>query len=286
MTRSKATKATHAVGVRQRRSRAQLAAVLVLLVFGAAPLAFAQTTPKKPKKGAKPAASASASATAEPAPEPPAPPPPPPEPPPAVAVSVEASEAPAEGEPSPNEMTYTKEDPAKKYYFVGLRYRGTVIPKFLLNLFVNDGATIFSNTIGAELDMRQDSKSLIPWIAYTSYSTGDMLFLQKGKDPTDPDQYSVVNSGLGAIYLGIDELWSMPIANHLDFEYGFGAHSSPPRACTTASASRTGMARPESAASRRGTRTPPPTRSPAMSSRTGSRADRSRSSSRTSLSRS
>jgi hypothetical protein len=119
-------------------------------------------------------------------------------------------------------MTYTKEDPAKKYYFVGLRYRGTVIPKFLLNLFVNDGATIFSNTIGAELDMRQDSKSLIPWIAYTSYSTGDMLFLQKGKDPTDPNQYSVVNSGLGAIYLGIDELWSMPIANHLDFEYGFG----------------------------------------------------------------
>src|SRR5579863_2004268 len=223
MTRSEVTQAKQAKGVCQRRSRAQLAAALALLVFGAAPLAFAQTTPKKPKKGAKPASSASASASAEPAPEPPAPPPPPPpaEPAPAVTVSAEASEAPAEGEPSPNEMTYTKEDPAKKYYFVGLRYRGTIIPKFLLNLFVNDGATIFSNTIGAELDMRQDSKSLIPWIAYTSYSTGDMLFLQKGKDPTDPDQYSVVNSGLGAIYLGIDELWSMPLANHLDFEYGF-----------------------------------------------------------------
>jgi hypothetical protein len=222
MTRSIVTQAKQAKGVCQRRSRAELAAVLALLVFGAAPLAFAQT-PKKPKKGAKPAASASASATAEPAPEPPAPPPPPPpEPAPAAPAAAEASEAPAEGEPSPNEMTYTKEDPAKKYYFVGLRYRGTVIPKFLLNLFVNEGATIFSNTIGAELDMRQDSKSLIPWIAYTSYSTGDMLFLQKGKDPNDPDQYSVVNSGLGAIYLGIDELWSMPLANHLDFEYGFG----------------------------------------------------------------
>jgi len=218
MTRSSAT------GLCQRRSRGQLAAVLLLLVFGAAPLAFAQTTapPKKPKKGAKPAASASASATAEPAPEPPPPPPAAPAPAPAPPASAEASEAPAEGEPSPNDMTYTKEDPGKKYYFAGLRYRGTVIPKFLMNLFVNEGATVFSNTIGAELDMRQDSKSLIPWIAYTSYSTGDILFLQKGKDPTDPNQYSVVNSGLGAIYLGIDELWSTPIADHLDFEYGFG----------------------------------------------------------------
>jgi len=158
MTRSSAT------GVCQRRSRGQLAAVLVLLVFGAAPLAFAQTTtpPKKPKKGAKPAASASASATAEPAPEPP-PPPPEPEPAPAASASAETdSTAPAEAEENPSEMTYTKEDPAKKYYFVGLRYRGTVIPQFMENLFVSDGKTIYSNTIGAELDMRQDSKSLIP----------------------------------------------------------------------------------------------------------------------------
>jgi hypothetical protein len=216
MTRSNAT------GVSQRRSRAQLAAVLVLLVFGAAPLAFAQTTtPPKKKKGAKPAASASASAsaTAEPPPEPP--PPPPPEPEPAVAVTV----APAEGatpDESPTDSTYTKEDPAKKYYFVGARYRGTIIPQFMENLFVNDGKTIYSNTIGAELDMRQDSKSLIPWIAFTSYSTGDILFLQKGKDPGDASQYSIVNSGLWAIYVGIDELWSVPIADHLDFEYGFG----------------------------------------------------------------
>jgi hypothetical protein len=215
MTRSSAT------GVCQRRSRAQLAAVLVLLVFGAAPLAFAQTTaPPKKKKGAKPAASASASATAEPAPEPP-PPPPPPEPEPAASASAEPAEV-AAPEGNPSDITYTKEDPAKKYYFVGARYRGTIIPQFMLNLFVNDGKTIYSNTIGAELDMRQDGKSLIPWIAYTSYSTGDMLFLQKGKNPDDPDEYSIVNSGLGAIYLGIDELWSMPIADHLDFEYGFG----------------------------------------------------------------
>jgi hypothetical protein len=230
MTRSSAT------GVCQRRSRAQLAAILALLVFGAAPLAFAQTpaptstttptkTPpgKKPKKGAKPAAAASASATAEPAPEPPSPPPAP-EPAPVVAVSVETTDTTASAEPeaNPSAMTYTKEDPAKKYYFVGLRYRGTIIPQFMENLFVNDGATIYSNTIGAELDMRQDGKSLIPWIAVTTYSTGNILFLQKGKDPTDPDQYSIVNSGLWSIYVGIDELWSMPIADHLDFEYGFG----------------------------------------------------------------
>jgi hypothetical protein len=222
MTRSSATR------VCQRRSRTQLAAVLVLLVFGATPLALAQAAAKK-KKGAKPAASASASASAsapppEPEPAPPAPPAPAPPaaPEPAATASAETTTEPAEGEANPSDITYTKEDPAKKYYFVGLRYRGTIIPQFLENLFVSDGATVYSNTIGAELDMRQDGKSLIPWIAYTSYSTGDILFLQKGKDPTDASQYSVVNSGLGAIYLGIDELWSMPISNHLDFEYGFG----------------------------------------------------------------
>jgi len=214
MTRSSAT------GVCQRRSRAQLAAVLVLLVFGAAPLALAQTTapPKKPKKGAKPAASASASATA--APEPPPPPPPPPEPEPAASASAEPSE-PAEGEANPNDSNYTKEDPAKKYNFVGVRYRGTIVPQFMENLFVNNGATVYSNTIGVEYDMRQDGKSLIPWAAFTSYSTGDILFLQKGQ-PDQANEYSIVNSGLAAVYLGIDELWSMPLAEHLDFEYGFG----------------------------------------------------------------
>jgi hypothetical protein len=198
-----------------------------------APIAFAQTsdgtttttTPKKKKKGAKPAASASASATDD-APAPPPPPPPAPEPEPSAPASTKDS-APKDTKADAAsaaawDATDTREDPSKKYYFIGLRYRGTIIPQFFENLFVDDGGTVYSNNIAVELDIRQDGRSLIPWIQYTDYGMGDTLFLTKGKSPTDDSQYSVVNSSLKTLYLGLDEMWSAPIADHLDFEYGFG----------------------------------------------------------------
>jgi hypothetical protein len=226
--------------ISQPRQRRTAAAVAMLLVLAIAPLALAQTdtspTPaaapaKHKKKKAKPAASASASASAtEDATPPPAPAPTPEPPAPEPSASASASAAPAVSAAAslpdtPSfevDNTNTTEDPNKRYIFVGLRYRGTIVPQFLESLFVNEGATIYSNTIGAEIDIRKGGQSMIPWIQYTDYNTGDMLFLQKGQDPNDAAFYSVVNSSLKSIYVGIDELWSTPIANHLDFEYGFG----------------------------------------------------------------
>lgn len=129
---------------------------------------------------------------------------------------------------SESDITNTREDPNVRYYFVGLRYRGTVIPKFIENLFVDEGATVYSNTVGVELDMRKGGQSMMPWVAFTDYSMGDTLFHQKGSTvvpPVDAPNYSVVNSSLKAIYLGLDELWSVPIdpqTHHWDFEFGFG----------------------------------------------------------------
>ena len=199
-------------------------ATLVLVVLAAAPLALAQGTKPK-KKGAKGAASASASAAASapPTDTAPATPPPPPEPEPAPSASGSASAELPTTPPESSDSANTSEEPGKRYYFIGLRYRGNLIPQFLENLFVNDGATVFSNSIGAELDMRTDGHSTIPWIQYSNYNTGDILFYEKGK-PDDASNYSDVKSGLSAIYLGLDELWSTPLdeAHHWDFEYGFG----------------------------------------------------------------
>src|SRR5579863_8770936 len=120
------------------------------------------------------------------------------------------------------DSTDTREDPDRKYYFIGVRYRGTVIPQFLENLFVDDGATVYSNSLGLEMDIRHGGSSLIPWIQYTDYNTGDILFLQKGQQDIASNR-SIVNSSLKAIYLGVDELWSIPIVpTKLDFELGFG----------------------------------------------------------------
>ncbi len=207
-------------------------------------LALAALTPaadaaaKKPKKP-KPAATAPAETTAPssassaskpqatPATKPDASPDTPPEgtdvtPPASETTEPTATAGPSEPVVNPNDATYTVEDPDKRYYFVGLRYRGTVIPKFIENLFVDEGGTFYSNSIGAEIDIRKGNNSMIPSVTYTSYGTGDTLFLEKGKDATLAQNYSIVNSGLGAIYLGLDELWSVPIANHWDFEFGFG----------------------------------------------------------------
>jgi hypothetical protein len=202
-------------------------AAIVLVAMAVAPFALAQTTKPK-KKGSKTAASASASASAPasasasaaaadtPSPDASAAP--------SDSAAPSASSALPETPPEGAGLaTDTKEEPGKRYYFVGARYRGNLVPQFLMNLFVNDGATIFSNSIGIELDMRSENHSTIPWILYSNYDTGDILFYQKGK-PDDPANYSDVKSRLGAIYLGLDELWSTPLdeAHHWDFEYGFG----------------------------------------------------------------
>jgi hypothetical protein len=148
----------------------------------------------------------------------------------AIAIDLDANKAaaapivvvaplPSEGSGS---MTDTTEDPTKRYYFIGLRYRGDVIPQFMLNIFVNGGKTLYSNSIGAEIDLRHDHFSLIPAITYTEYGTGDILFAQKSEDATQAGNWSLVNSSLKGLYFSADLLWSTRIADHWDFEYGAG----------------------------------------------------------------
>ena len=198
--------------------RHSVAASLVLTALAIAPLALAQTTTKPKKKGAKPAATAAPEPTPEPAP--------PPTPPPAEAASPDTTETkalPATPLEKGWDITDTREDPSKRYYFVGLRYRGDVIPKFLVNAFVDGGATIYSNAVGVELDSRKDGFSTVFGLTLQNYNTGDLLFLEKNK-PQTANNYSVVNSSLNAVYASVDLLWSVPMdtAHHWDFEYGIG----------------------------------------------------------------
>jgi hypothetical protein len=124
---------------------------------------------------------------------------------------------------SKDEMFDVTEKPGQTYYFVGLRYGLTIIPKFIINIFVSEGATFTSNTIGVEVDIRKDGFSLIPSLSYAEYGkSDDVLFLEKNKDPNIDGNWSYVNSSLKALYLGADLLWSAPISKNVDFEYGAG----------------------------------------------------------------
>lgn len=203
----------------------RLSATLVLALLALAPIALAQTAKPK-KKGAKAAASASASASASDtasAPDTSALSNPPATATPDASAAPSASALPDTPPETVIPATDTREDPTKHYYFIGARYRGDLLPQFLENMFVDDGATIYSNTFGFEFDMRSDNHSTIPWIVYSNYDTGDILYHQKGQSDITSN-YSDVKSRLGAIYLGLDEMWSAPLdeAHHWDFEYGFG----------------------------------------------------------------
>jgi hypothetical protein len=109
----------------------------------------------------------------------------------------------------------------RSYLFTGIRYRGAIIPKFMLNMFVDEGKTIYTNTIGLELDIRKDGFSLIPALSYAELGTGDILFKEKGTKEL-AGNYNLINSSLKVIYATADLLWSTKINKNLEFEYGAG----------------------------------------------------------------
>jgi hypothetical protein len=191
------------------------AAIAAALCFSTA--ALAQTKPKKPKT---PAAKPAEPAEPEPAKTEPAA-----TDEPKATPDADSAEKPEKksAEPPAEEWddTDVTEKPGKKYYFVGLRYRGTIVPKFIMNMFVDEGATFYSNTIGMEVDIRKDDFSLIPAISYVEYGTDDVLFKEKSK-PDVSNNWSVVNSSLKGIYITADLLWSTKVHKNWDLEYGAG----------------------------------------------------------------
>lgn len=114
-----------------------------------------------------------------------------------------------------------EEVPGRTYMFVGLRYRGNLVPKFMLNMFVDEGKTIYSNTVGVELDIRKDGFSLVPALSFAELGTGDILFKEKGSKEI-AGNYNLVNSSLKVIYATADLLWSTKLSKNVEFEYGAG----------------------------------------------------------------
>jgi hypothetical protein len=114
-----------------------------------------------------------------------------------------------------------EELPGKTYFFTGLRYRGNVIPQFMINLFVDEGKTVYTNMIGAEFELRKDGFSMIPALSYHELGTGDILFKEKNTSNI-AGNYSVVNSSMKMLYAQVDLLWSTKLHKNVEFEYGAG----------------------------------------------------------------
>ena len=125
-------------------------------------------------------------------------------------------------EPAKTDITDVTEKSGQTYYYIGLRYGGTIIPKFMLNLFVDEGGTFYSNNIGVEVDIRKDGFSIIPSLSYSEYGTGGPVLFKEKSKPDIEQNWSVVDSSLKALWLGADLLWSTNVSKNIDIEYGAG----------------------------------------------------------------
>src|SRR6478735_2712133 len=112
------------------------------------------------------------------------------------------------------------EKPGETYYFVGARYRGIILPQFMMNMFADGGQTIYVNGVGAEFGIRKDDFEFLPSVWYAGYGADDMPF----KSKTDPDSaWELVDSSIKVLYLTADFLWSKPINKQFAINYGAGA---------------------------------------------------------------
>jgi hypothetical protein len=112
------------------------------------------------------------------------------------------------------------EQPGKTYRAVGLRYRGVIVPKFMMNLFGSGGRTVLANGIGPEFTVRKDGFEYEFAATYMSYAMDPTAFKAKSDGP---DAWEIVESRIKVFYLTADFLWSHDLAPELAINYGGGA---------------------------------------------------------------
>ena len=112
------------------------------------------------------------------------------------------------------------EKPGETYRFIGARYRGIIVPKFMMNLFGDGGRTVYVNAFGPEFTIRKDEFEYVFSLWYADYGMEDTPF----KSSSDPENaWEIVNSEIKVIYLTADFLWSHQFSPEFGLNYGMGA---------------------------------------------------------------
>ena len=100
------------------------------------------------------------------------------------------------------------EDPRVGYHFLGMRFRDFIVPKFILNIFADGGATTNAFTFGPEYVYRRDNLQYAIAASYGDFSMDPILF--KGWDDNDA-AYERVWSSLKVIWVTFDLQYEIPI---------------------------------------------------------------------------
>jgi len=102
------------------------------------------------------------------------------------------------------------EDPALSYKFIGIRFRDIIVPKFIINLFAEGGATVNAFSFGPEFVYRRDSLEFDLALSYADYSMDPFMF--KGNDD-DIRAMERVWSDMKLIYATVDVMYEWPFDN-------------------------------------------------------------------------
>jgi hypothetical protein len=102
-------------------------------------------------------------------------------------------------------------------YLLGVRYRGIIIPKFVLGLFIDGGKDIYVNGFGPELAIVKGNVeyNLSAWVALYDMSPVAI----KGSS-NEEEAWEIISADMTAVYATGDFLWRTPLTGNLDFTYG------------------------------------------------------------------
>lgn len=112
------------------------------------------------------------------------------------------------------------EKPGETYRFVGLRYRGIILPKFMMNLFGDGGRTVYIDAFGPEFTIRKDDFEYVFSLWYADYGMEETPF----KSSSDEEiAWEIVESEIKVVYLTADFLWTHQFSPEVGLNYGMGA---------------------------------------------------------------
>ena len=136
-----------------------------------------------------------------------------------VASEEGTAEEPA-AEDAPQADNSPLEEDGKTYNFVGLRYRGIIIPKFVLDWFLDGAESLYISGIGPEYVIRKDGfeYNLSSWLAF--YGMDPTRLKGSGEPPHD---WSETTSTLKILYFTLDMMGSQQLKPKLSWVYGGGA---------------------------------------------------------------
>lgn len=135
---------------------------------------------------------------------------------PAVTEATEDTEA-LDAPPDDASATSPSGEPAARS--LGLRYRGLVLPKAVLNAFIDGGETVYVHGFGPELAIRDENVEYIFSVWLALYGMGPVAI--KGTSDAE-EAWEIVESDMKSLYVTFDHLWHAPLTAGLELSYGGG----------------------------------------------------------------